>query len=69
MNRPMRHFRDQYGGWHRARTVRELREQIGGGGSRVYAAVRYKAEGPPVHVGYVIGDYWLEEWAPVERPV
>lgn len=65
--RPMRHFRDQFGQWYHARTVAELRAQLGGGGSRVSRMYRDKAGGPTVHVGYVIGPHWLAEWAPVER--
>lgn len=64
----MRYFRDQYGNWYKAETVKALRAQIGGGGSRVQRMFRDKKKGPPVHVGYVIGGNWLTEWAPVERP-
>lgn len=65
--KPVRYFRDQYGEPFQARTVRELRERVGGGHvSRMY---RDKADGSVVHVGYVIGRHWLQEWAVVERPV
>lgn len=63
----MRYFRDQYGEWFQAETVKALRAQIGGGGSRVSKMYRDKPKGPPVHVGYVIGPHWLTEWARVER--
>ena len=48
-----------------ARTVKELRSQIGNGGSRVRKMYRDTVNGT-FHVGYVIGQHWLEmdkaEW-------
>ena len=65
--KPRRMFQDQYGNTFHARTVAELREEVGGG--HVQRMFRDKASGPPVHVGYVIGRHWLTEYAPVERPM
>lgn len=60
-------FIDQYGERFFACTVKDLRDQVGGG--RCQRMFRDKASGPPVHVGYVIGHHWLTEYAPVERPM
>lgn len=57
-------FIDQYLHVHRARSVKDLREQLGGRVSKMY---RDLPSGDVVHVGYVIGDYWCEEYAPVLR--
>lgn len=64
-----RMFVDQYGNRFYAQTVKELRRQIGMGGSRVSIMYRDRKSGPPVRVGYVIGPHWLTEWAPVEVEV
>ena len=46
-----------------ARTVKELRSQIGNGGSRVRKMYRDTSSGT-FHVGYVIGQHWLEMYKP-----
>lgn len=61
-------FIDQHGNRYYARTVKELRAQIGGGGSRVGRMYADKKDGRTVAVGYVIADQWLNEYAPVEVP-
>jgi len=57
---------DQYGRALWARTVRELRERIGGGRvSRMYI----DRAGSTLHVGYVVGPFWLTAYRPIERQV
>ena len=56
---------DQFGNHFFASSVKELRSQIGMGGSRVSKMYRDRKDGSPVHVGYVIGVHWLEMFAPV----
>lgn len=55
---------DQYGNYFFAKTVRELRSQIGGGGSRVSRMYR-DIGGERFHVGYVVGQHWLAAYVPV----
>jgi hypothetical protein len=62
-------FVDQYGNRFYAQTVRDLRSQIGMGGSRVSRMYRDRRDGSTRAVGYVIGQHWLTEWAPVETEV
>lgn len=57
---------DQWGGHWWAETVKELREQIAGKVDEMY---RDKKDGSIVHVGYVIGQYWLTAFQPVEISV
>lgn len=57
---------DQYGNRFAASTVKELREQIGMGGSRVSKMYRDKKDGRTVHCGYVIGAHWLTAYRPLE---
>jgi len=59
-------FIDQYGLRFTASTVKELRKQIGMGGSRVGKMYRDKKDGSMVHCGYVIGEHWLTAYAPIE---
>lgn len=58
---------DQYGNKFYARTVKDLRSQIGMGGSRVGKMYRDKKDGSTVHVGYVVGQHWLTAYSPMER--
>lgn len=51
---------DQYGGRVYARTVKELREKAGGGS--VSKMMRDQKDGPPIHVGYVVGKLWFTEY-------
>lgn len=60
---------DQYGSQFYASTVKELRSQIGNGGSLVRKMYIDKKDGRIVHVGYVIGGLWLTAYRPVEIPV
>lgn len=57
---------DQWGNRFWAKTVKELRKQIGGGGSRVLKMYRDKKDGRVVHVGYVVGEHWCIAYQPVE---
>ena len=57
---------DQYGYKYYASTVKELRSQIGMGGSRVSKMYVDKVDGSIAHIGYVIGQYWLTAYQPVE---
>lgn len=59
-------YMDQFGNYFFARTVKELRRQIGMGGCRVSKMYRDRKDGLPVHVGYVIGAHWLEMFTPVD---
>lgn len=58
---------DQYGNRFHASTLKELKERhcIPGKVSIMY---RDKPKGPPVRVGYVIGQHWLTEYVVNERP-
>lgn len=60
-------YLDQYGNRFYARTVKELRAQIGMGGSRVSRMYQDKKDGRTVCTGYVIGTHWLSAFAPVEK--
>lgn len=60
-------YLDQYGNRFWAKTIKELRNQIGMGGSRVSKMYRDKKDGRIVHVGYVVGSHWLTAYQPVER--
>lgn len=66
MNGKLRLYIDQWGNRFYASTVKELREQIGMGGSRVSKMYVDKKDGRTVHVGYVVGRHWLSMFAPVE---
>jgi putative component of toxin-antitoxin plasmid stabilization module len=58
-------FLDQFGDIVIARTVRELREKCGGGKTtRMYI----DRNGLAVKAGYVVGNRWFTEYAPVEVP-
>lgn len=61
-------FIDQYGNRFTSKTVKELRAQIGGGGSRVSKMFCDKKDGRTVQTGYVIGSHWLTAYRPVEIP-
>lgn len=58
-------YLDQYGNKWFARTIKELREKIGGG--RVSKMYRDTKEGTK-HVGYVVGPHWCEAFQPVRLP-
>ncbi len=60
---------DQYGNKFYARTVKELREKIGGGTvSKMYCDGSKDFPGV-FHVGYVIGSHWLTAFTPMRNPV
>lgn len=58
-------FLDQYGNCFYAHTVKELRKQIGMGGSKVEKMYCDRKDGSVIHIGYVIGNHWLSMYAPV----
>lgn len=60
-------FIDQYGNRFFARTVKELRKQIGMGGSKVEKMYVDRKDGSTIHTGYVIGGHWLSMYAPVYK--
>lgn len=66
MNGTLVLYLDQFGNHWRAHTVRELREQIGGG--RIFKMYRDTRDGGHVHVGYVVGRHWCEAFQPVRIP-
>ena len=69
MNGKLFLYLDQFGNHFYARTVKALRVQIEGGGSRVSKMYVDGKDGLPLHVGYVIGRYWLSIFEPVEISV
>ena len=58
---------DQWGNRFWAVTVKELRSQIGMGGSRVSKMYVDKKDGSAVHVGYVVGQHWLTAYQRMEN--
>lgn len=56
---------DQYGNRWQAKTVRDLCSQIGR--TRARRMYRDKMNGPPVHVGYVVGHHWCTAYVPMEN--
>ena len=59
-------YLDQWQNVYWAKTVKELRQQVEGGGCRVSKMYRDKKDGSVVHVGYVIGPHWFVAFKPVE---
>lgn len=57
---------DQWGNKFFARTVRELWKQIPG---RCYRMNVDGMDGRTYHIGYIIGQHWLEAYQPVRIPV
>ena len=57
---------DQWGTRFWAKTVKELRQQVSLGRSRVSKMYRDKKDGRVVHVGYVVGKHWCTAYQPVE---
>lgn len=62
-------YMDQFGNHFFARSVKDLRQQIGVGKSRVSKMFQDMKDGQTVHVGYVIGRHWLRMFEPVMLPV
>lgn len=54
----------QYGGLYYARTIKELREQIGGGQVRKMYNEDRKDRRKSFHSGYVVGRLWLRAFVP-----
>ena len=69
MNGKLMLYINQYGDRFWARTVKDLRSQIGAGGGRVDKMYVDKKDGRTVHCGYVIGQYWLTAYTPYEAEV
>ena len=67
MNGTLLLYLDQHGQRYWAKTVKELRKQIGMGSSRI-GRMHQDMAGKTVHCGYVIGDSWLTAYRPVEIP-
>jgi hypothetical protein len=59
-------YLDQYGSRFWAKTIKELRGQIGMGGSKVSKMYYEKKDGTTWHTGYVIGRHWLTAFKRVE---
>ena len=59
-------YLDQWGNRYWANNVRELRKQIGMGGSKVSKMYVDKKDGTCVHTGYVVGQHWLTAFKRVE---
>jgi hypothetical protein len=57
---------DQYGNKEYATTIKELRENCGGG--KVDKMYIDKLDGKSYHVGYIVGDRWFTAYQPVEIP-
>jgi hypothetical protein len=64
--KPNHLFLDQFGEPIWARTVKELREKVGGG--RVSTMYVDKKDSSVVRCGYVIGRRWFSRFAAVEVP-
>ncbi len=58
-------YLDQYGHRYFASSLKELKAQVPGRVQKMYAD---KKDGTTVHVGYVIGDHWLNAFIPLEIP-
>jgi hypothetical protein len=65
MNGKLTLYLDQYGNKWFARTVRDLREQIGGKVSKMYVDTK---DGRTMHIGYVVGRHWCEAFTPIRIP-
>jgi hypothetical protein len=59
-------YLDQWGERYWARTIADLRAQIGMGGSRVSKMYIDKKDGSVAHVGYVVGQHWLTAYRRVK---
>jgi hypothetical protein len=62
----MKLYIDQYGNRFYANTLKELRAQIGNGGSKVSRMYQDAKDGKTYVVGYVIGQHWLTAYEPVK---
>ena len=58
-------WRNQYGATIWARTVKELRAKVDGGGCRV-SKMYIDARGYTKQVGYVVGSHWFTGFVPLE---
>lgn len=65
MNGKLTLFVDQWGNTYLVKTLKELRGQLSGAVSKMYAD---KKDGTTVHIGYVIGRHWLTAYQRVELP-
>jgi hypothetical protein len=62
--KPIYLYLDQHGNRFYARTVKELREQIPGKSTPMYAD---QLDGDSYRTGQVIGQHWLTKYAPVRE--
>ena len=67
--KPVRLFIDQDGNKFYARTIKELRSKIGNGGSRVSKMYVDGKDGVTYHIGYIVGEHWLEVFTPMRIAV
>ena len=58
---------DQYGNKIWAKTVKALRQQVGGGCCRVSKIYQSDTKGNDFHVGYVVGDRWFHGFVSMEN--
>lgn len=65
MNGKMRVYINQYNQCFWAKSVKDLRKQVGGG--RISKMYIDKTDGSTKHVGYVIGMHWLTAYMPFEQ--
>ena len=63
----MKLYIDQYGQTFYANTLKDLRKQIGNGGSKISEMFQDRKDGSTVCVGYVIGQHWLTAYVPLEN--
>ena len=64
MNGKFTLYVDQYGNQFCASTLKELKEQVKGKVSKMYVSDK---SNNTFHVGYVIGDYWLNAFTPLRK--
>lgn len=57
---------DQWGNRWWAKTIAELRQQIGGG--RVAKIYVDGTDGKTYHIGYIVGQHWCEAFSPMRNP-
>jgi hypothetical protein len=67
MNGKLAHFKDQYGYWYVASSLKELKSKykLTGKVDKMYIV----DEGKTYHIGYVIGKLWLNVYFPLRTPV
>lgn len=69
MNGKLMLYVDQFGNHFFVYTIKELRNKIGMGGSKVSKMYHDFKDGTTRHVGYVIGNHWLHAYTPYAKQV